>query len=695
MKRPLFWMGFVFLISIAAAFLFVPAAAFVSALSAAGVAVRFCAQRGRRLRALPLFLCCIVAAALAVWGQFALSRARLSPFEQKTAAVEMTVTGLEAVGRSYRMFGTARLTLDGKTAEVPVRLSSYRPFEAGIGDGYRCTASVGALPASWRDQYASKTVYLVLREEGEILPGRPFHPVRAALALWRKAVFDRTASLLPEETGGVLAALLTGDKSGIPDEVTKAFRGAGLSHVIAVSGMHLMIISALVELSLGAFRLSPVVRRGMVVLFAWGFALFTGMSPSIIRAAVMLSLSKLAQQVGRKADSLTSLTTAAVLMLAYYPPMIKSLSFQLSFAATLGIVLLVSPMEQILFPAERFKALGGRRWFAAYHAAANTVLVSLSAQLFTMPIVIIAFGELPLYGLLANLFAFPLILPAMVSGIFAAALVFLPPLAALFALASSCCLRLFLAVARAVTALPFALLGFHERYQILWLFLFCAAGLLLIAVRPRREICALALAAVLLPLPASSAVFQLTARDTAEILTFEKSGSMLVVRKDSAVLLGGPKDAYEARGMVESIQSLGVKKIQLAVFFEEDAAVSAQTMTVLRAAPPELVLCPDTAVTRAYRDSSGLPMGPAEQGWEGKLLGRIPAQLSDGALRLGFRDGSILKSEGNYDIIQSSSLERPQGDAPELFGRVLSPIGGESARVRAALKPQEVNGPDL
>lgn len=297
---------------------------------------------------------------------------------------------------------------------------------------------------------------------------------------------------------------------------------------------------------------------------------------------------------------------------------------------------------------------------------------------FTMPLVVLTFGELPLYGLLANLLAFVLILPAMLAGLFTVLCSALPAAASVFALAASCCIRLLLAAAGLVSSLPFAVLGFHERYQLVWLIVFCAGGLVLIAVRPKREVCVLTGLLLVLPLLVSSAVFLVTARDTAEILTFEDSGSALVIRRGGAVLAGGPKDAAEASRMIKALQTFEVERLELAVCFDEDTAVSPELLSVLREAPPAMVLCPETEVTRAYWTSSSLPMGSVGQEWSGDLLAGIPAELKNSTLRLDFRDGMFLKSAEDCVIISASVPD-------ERLGRLLLPAGGETERRRAVL----------
>ena len=220
-----------------------------------------------------------------------------------------------------------------------------------------------------------------------------------ALAL-RERVVELYASLgFGENEKAVLSALTIGDKSELTSEVKDVYSSVGASHILALSGLHLgifyMILSVLLPMRRDR-RFYSLLRELLVLSVVWAFALVAGLSPSLLRAALLFTLFSLGRCLGRDASSVNSLALAAIVMLLVSPRSLFDVGFQLSFAAVFSILLFHPPLRR-LFPVSG-KAGG---------YIVDTLLVSFVAQVGTLPVVWCCFGKFPLYFLLTNMVVVP------------------------------------------------------------------------------------------------------------------------------------------------------------------------------------------------------------------------------------------------------------------------------------------------
>lgn len=206
---------------------------------------------------------------------------------------------------------------------------------------------------------------------------------------------------LDDENRAVVSALTIGDKSELTPEMREAYSAAGTSHVLALSGLHVGILSAILFLLLSPLKkikYGRFLQSGIVVLILWIFAFVSGLSPSVVRAVTMCSLYLIASVVVENGLSgLYSLVLTAFVMLCYQPFYLFDISFQLSFLAVLSIILFFPFFNSLVKVSNRvLKYL----W--------SIMAVSLSAQLGTLPLILYYFGSFPTYFLLANLIVSPL-----------------------------------------------------------------------------------------------------------------------------------------------------------------------------------------------------------------------------------------------------------------------------------------------
>ena len=232
------------------------------------------------------------------------------------------------------------------------------------------------------------------------------------------------SQILIEPQGAFLAGLLLGEKRGLSADLTADFSRTGTTHIIALSGYNITIIAVAL---MSFFNFFMVRRRLSFIISVMAICLFvlmTGASSSVVRAATMGILVLLAQQVGRLYQIQNALVLAGVIMIYLNPRvLVWDLGFQLSFAATLGLVYL-SPILQNWIIGEEEREKGNKKILGIK----EILIMTLSAQIAVLPLLVINFGQLSLIAPLANILVLPVIPLTMLAGFLAAlaGLIFLP-----------------------------------------------------------------------------------------------------------------------------------------------------------------------------------------------------------------------------------------------------------------------------
>ncbi len=220
-------------------------------------------------------------------------------------------------------------------------------------------------------------------------------------AIWRNQLLERISELLPGECGAFASALLLGDRTGITYEMNTAFKVSGISHIIAVSGLHVSILFSLIYMILAKQRVLSCLI-GIPLLFL--FAAVVGFTPSITRACIMQSLMLIAMVIDREYDGPSALSFAVLVMLIANPLTILSVSFQLSVGCMLGIFLFSEKIRQYLLVCGKKHIKKGNKFLnRLWQGIAASVSVSVSASLMTTPLVAYYFGCVSILGVVTNL----------------------------------------------------------------------------------------------------------------------------------------------------------------------------------------------------------------------------------------------------------------------------------------------------
>lgn len=203
-----------------------------------------------------------------------------------------------------------------------------------------------------------------------------------------------------QQEKAIAEALVIGYKYDLNDDLLQAYSNTGVVHVIAISGMHLGLIYGILLFftkRLQRNAISRWIRALSILLLIWTFTLLTGAGPSVSRAAVIFSLILFGELLVRKNNTYNTLAASAFLLLLVNPFYLWDIGFQLSYLAVLGIVGISEPLYRSLYIS-----------FRPFRYLWQLMAVTISAQVFTMPIILYHFHQFPNLFLITNLFIVPL-----------------------------------------------------------------------------------------------------------------------------------------------------------------------------------------------------------------------------------------------------------------------------------------------
>ncbi len=413
------------------------------------------AQSAAYPRWMPL-AACLIALTLGGW-RFQSEQQRVQQFSAKIARALGEAVVLQGI---ISGFPDERDTYTALVIELESLSIKKEPFANQAGQGWRTALGkvlvraspfatwhygdrvqvVGRLelPAesegfSYRDYLARKDILAYMpRAEVSLLESNQGSVFYAAVYRLRQNGLVALSRIFPEPEASLLAGILLGIESGIPANVRQAFVDSGTMHIVAISGFNITLLAGLFMGVLG--RLLGRWREvALSVVLISVYTILVGANASVVRAALMGVLTLFAAQIGRRQSGINSLVVVAALMAIFDPDILWDVSFQLSFAATLGLVLYASPLNE--WAVRQFSRLTrpetAQRWGNLF---GEWALFTLAAQVTTLPIILYHFQRLSIVALLVN----PLILPVqpsvMVGGGIAMLLALIvPPLGQLFA----------------------------------------------------------------------------------------------------------------------------------------------------------------------------------------------------------------------------------------------------------------------
>lgn len=268
----------------------------------------------------------------------------------------------------------------------------------------------------------------------------------------RQVLDQKTGELLPSPQAELLSGILLGQSKNLPGKLKLALRDTSTLHIVVASGQNLTILAAFFLSLAGLIRRKTALILSLVTVLA--YTLLSGMQIPILRAAIMFSLASLAQFTGRQRNGFWVLLITGLLMLWINPYWITNLSFQLSFLATFGVIV-ISPVLL--------------KWLHKFPIIGQDLAVTLAAQLMVTPILLANFHQFSLVSIATNALILWIIPFLMVAGIVMLLLGFVWTLAAtLVAIGVNALLTYFIYIVQFFSSLPFAWEYLGDQPWIVW-----------------------------------------------------------------------------------------------------------------------------------------------------------------------------------------------------------------------------------
>lgn len=346
------------------------------------------------------------------WEQecFRREEKQVSDCSREEQAVAGTVLDIEETGYGSRLL-LEKCAVSGTDGEKKLRrLCAYvkQEPELKIGMKVRITGTLKLPDRAGNPGAFDYRRYCRAEGVSGILTGKTctvtdfrYLAVREAIRNLRRTLSDSIDSIAAGSDAGILKAVLLGDRNDLDPGTYELYRKNGISHLLAISGLHMTVIGMgfwkmLRKLGAG-YPVSGLVS--FLVLMTYGA--LAGFGPSVIRSAFMMGVSFLAEACGRTYDRPSAMCVPFLGILLWRPYLLTQASFQLSFLA----------VGAVWFPGQY---LAGR---LKTGKASESVLMSMSIQMMTAPVILLTAFELPVYGIVLNLLAIPLMAPVLVSGI--------------------------------------------------------------------------------------------------------------------------------------------------------------------------------------------------------------------------------------------------------------------------------------
>lgn len=325
---------------------------------------------------------------------------RLTALDGQEIAAKGYITEISQINGSYDRV-TVRTRIGGVKTELSyvIEAGDYRYYDEIAVSG-KVSRIKDTLKFEGESYYYTQGVFLHGPYNAEYtLTGRNVNIFMRAIKEYRDKMFVLINQLAPNRNGAFLSAMLCGDKSEMSPSMKAAMYRSGLGHIFAVSGVHLVIVTGLFGFI--AKRLIQIrkLETALLLVQIWGFALFAGLSVSVVRAAIMLTLSQTSYLFGRKSDTPNSLGLCIILLCLFKPYSALSPSLVLSFLAVLGLY----SAQNMLRRLEREKES------SAYLQGVRGLSVSSLGVLFcTAPASAVIFGGISPVTLISNILLVPL-----------------------------------------------------------------------------------------------------------------------------------------------------------------------------------------------------------------------------------------------------------------------------------------------
>ena len=620
MKRPLTIIGFSYLAALVAATYFnTTISRILTAIFLLFFVICLFIRSARKKKVLPIAFLTI---SIAFIAHDFVSNTVVKPLEQLHEQ-DVEISGCicelpyRAYNRYYYVVETDKVGYDGANQKMKLRISMSKALDADLYD--RITGKVHMfLPTdtggfSSRTYYAAKGIYMLSYlyeyEDYNVDEEAP-KPAYYYFLKAKQTLIESIRILLPKDHAAVAVGVLLGDKYFLDDDIKTNFKEIGISHLLAVSGLHTSMIAAVIFRVLQATKL----RKNLCYLFTCvgvvGFMALTGFSASVMRAGIMLIMFYLGKFFFAKADSLNSLGIATLLLTAVNPFAAGDMGLLLSVSSTLGIILFEEYFEKLI------KRVAEKLKFGTIivNKLSGSVAVTFSATLSTMPVVMLSFGRISLISIVSNIL---LVSPTMLMMIFILlasvfnlipVLVFLAKPLALF---SGILINYVTFCAQLLAKIPFASVSTTQPFILFWLASTCV--LIVLSLILFENYSGLKLATILSSIMLFVGVlsFQLLDRGITHLAILDTgNGCSALLSQDTHVaVLSCGGDEIKSSVIESYLNSQNVKKLDYLLLGDFEDSTAAYANDIIKKFEPHYVVMSedellDDKLERSIADSS-------------------------------------------------------------------------------------------
>ena len=570
-------------------------------LQSAAIFVVFCLLVWWRGGAARGYAVCLLLGAVLGVGIMKTTGARLAKIQDAYAGRDVTLTAeVESTGRAYTAGRVSAVLMvekvDGKAVHFRVECASLPKCEAG--GRIRGRFSLDVPDATQRlDDYADGIVLSAEYLSGMLRLGQS-ESFRARTTRLQAALSRALRKGMAENTGGVLAAMVVGDRSHLTSTLRSAYRGAGLSHVLVVSGMHVSILCGDILSVLLPYRWEQSYRRrrrravgkSLLALVLMGV---TGFTPSVRRAAVAVWVSALGVWVWGPPDALTSLAAAGILMTAVNSYAVWDIGFELSFAAVVGTVAGNACIRRMRDAHDRrFWVKAGenlqkpvrRPWYSklpkGVQGLVESACIAACASAATFPVLVLRGLSVSAWAVVSSIAVLWMVQPLLLLGLavaFVGLVPWLAPVHGVLSRAADLLTGLLNGWAVWLSTKPGASIYFDTAYAALVCLLLCGLGVLAFRWRVRLRV---ALPGILLAAAVGIGLGNALSRDVVHIdlVGSAQAPAVVIAQNDRAVVLFRGGSAAQ-RAVENQLARRGVRTVELVV----DLRMNAKTACTLPA----------------------------------------------------------------------------------------------------------------
>ena len=529
-------------------------------------------DKGRR-RAL---ICCVgmVLGFVWTWGYDCLFLEPARAMDDRTVVLSGTVTDWPQE-TEYGASVLVRAELENGSRVLTLLYIEPEDMQLQPGDRIstiaHCTVATRTTRGEEITYYTAKGIGLTAKAYGELEWERPN---RIPLSCWpaqlTRALKQGIARSFSSEAEPFVRAVVTGNRDALSDSYTSSLQRTGLSHAVAVSGMHLAYLAGFLSLLLGrGRRMTALIGIPVIILFA----VVAGCTPSVVRAAIMVILLQIAPLLGRERDDFTALAFALLILLLHNPYAAASVSLQMSFASVLGIFLFSEGLRDRMLACVVRESEGGllcRIWNRAAWFVTSALAATIGATSLTIPLTAVYFEQVSLIAPVSNLLilwavAF-VFMGGLAVGILGAAW---PVVGSGLALVIEPFVAYITAVIHLLARIPFAAIPTTTVFYRMWL-VFLYGLLALGIIIPGRKRLRLPVAAGAVTLIAAILFTNFAFHSgamTVQVLDVGQGQSVLIRSGSHLALVDCGGDSYRNAGDIaaDQIQSFGYNSIDLLV----------------------------------------------------------------------------------------------------------------------------------